>query len=185
MLIVMVRGKKSPKKNLKKIFNFFQKPIDKSSPLCYNIITEGKNPPNEREENKMEEITMFRAEDGKMFEDEDECREYECEVAADKVKGQIALFGESRKPLPFLPQAIDEVFYARIDTEEAFDWFKDTLYDRGAPIEGLYWYDKPDIYMWDADAKIGDTWLSWNKIVEGMNEERNALIQSGILNAWG
>lgn len=133
----------------------------------------------------MEEIRMFRANDGKMFEDEDECQEYECELAAKAVDGQIALFDANRKPLPFLPQAVDDAFYARIDTEEALDWFKDTLYDRGCMTEGLEWYDKPDIYIWDANAKIGDTWLSWNKIVEGMNEERNELIQSGILNAWG
>lgn len=133
----------------------------------------------------MEIMTMFRADDGRMFDDEDECREYECELAADKVKGQIALFDANRKPLPFLPQAVDDAFYARIDTEEALDWFKDMLYERGSMTDGLEWYDKPDIYMWDANAKIGDTWLSWNKIVEGMNEERNELIKFGILNAWG
>lgn len=133
----------------------------------------------------MEKITMFRAEDGKMFDDEDECREYECEIATNAVKGQIALFDANRKPLLLAPEYVDDVFYARIDTEEAFNWFKNALDDIGATIEGLEWYDKPDIYMWDANAKIGDTWLSWNKIVEGMNEERNALIQSGILNAWG
>jgi hypothetical protein len=133
----------------------------------------------------MEEITMFRAEDGKMFNDEDECREYECELAADKVKGQIALFDANRKPLPLIPSQLDDTFYARIDTEEAFEWFKDTVYEQGSMIDGLYWYGKPDIYIWDANTKIGDTWLSWNKIVEGMNEERNELIKSGILNAWG
>lgn len=133
----------------------------------------------------MEEITMFRADDGKMFEDEDECREYEGELAVGKVKGQIALFDETRKPLSLIPQAVDIAFYARIDTEEAFDWFRDTLYERGSMIEGLWWYGKPDIYIWGNEERISDTWLSWNKIVEGMNEERNALIQSGILNAWG
>lgn len=133
----------------------------------------------------MEEIRMFRANDGKMFEDEEECQEYECELALNAVSGQIALFSGSRKPLPLVPQSVEEALYARIDTEEAFNWFKDTLYDREAPIEGLYWYGKPDIYIWDADAIIGDNWLSWNKIVEGMNEERNTLIRSGILNAWG
>lgn len=133
----------------------------------------------------MEEIRMFKADDGKMFEDEDECREYECELAADKVKGQITLFDANRKPLSLLPQAVDEAYYARIDTEEAFDWFKDMLYEQGSMTKGLEWYGKPDIYMWDTNSKIGDTWLSWNKIVEGMNEERNALIQSGILIAWG
>lgn len=133
----------------------------------------------------MEEITMFRTDDGKMFEDEDECYEYESELAANKVKGQIALFDVNRKPLPINPREVDGVFYARIDTEEAFDWFKRALYDRGSIDENLYWYGKPDIYIWDGNEKIGDTWLSWNKIVEGMNEERNALIKSGILNAWG
>ena len=133
----------------------------------------------------MEEIRMFRADDGKMFEDEDECRDYEYEVSLNAVKGQIALFDAQRKPLFLCRQAVDDAFYARIDTEEAFDWFYDQCENRGCMTEGLEWYDKPDIYMWDANAKIGDTWLSWNKIVEGMNEERNALIQSGILNAWG
>lgn len=133
----------------------------------------------------MEEITMFRANDGKMFDDEDECRDYESELAIGAINGQIALFSGSRKQLPLTRQSVDEALYARIDTEEAFDWFKDALYDIGAPTEGLYWYGEPDIYMWDADAIVNDTWLSWNKIVKGMNEERNALIQSGILNAWG
>lgn len=133
----------------------------------------------------MEEITMFRAEDGEMFDDEDECRDYEHGLAADKVKGQIALFDADRKPLPLVRQSIDDAFYARIDTEEAFDWFKDMLYERGSMTDGLEWYGKPDIYLWDPEEKIGSTWLSWNKIVEGMNEERNELIKSGILNAWG
>lgn len=133
----------------------------------------------------MEEITMFRANDGKMFDDEDECYEYEAELAAKVVQGQIALFGATYNPLPLAPEQVDEAFYARIDTEEAFDWFKDTLYNRGSMTEGLYWYGKPDIYLWDVNSKIGDTWLSWNKIVEGITKERNALIQSGILDAWG
>ena len=133
----------------------------------------------------MKEILMFQADDGKMFDDEEECREYEHEVATKAVGGQIALFDAHRKPLPLVRQSVEDVFYARIDTEEAFDWFYDQCENRGCMTEGLYWYDKPDIYIWDANAKIGDVWLSWNKIVEGMNEERNALIQSGILNAWG
>lgn len=133
----------------------------------------------------MKEVLMFQADDGKMFDDEDECREYECEVATKAVNGQIALFGANREPLPFTPEQVNNAFYARIDTEEAFDWFYDQLECGSCMTEGLEWYDKPDIYIWDANAKIGDVWLSWNKIVEGMNEERNALIQSGILNAWG
>ena len=133
----------------------------------------------------MEIMTMFRADDGKMFDDEDECREYEYELAKDAVKGQIALFGVKRNLLSLNRQVIDDTYYARIDTKEAFDWFYDQCENAGCMTDGLEWYGKPDIYLWDAEEKIGSTWLSWNKIVEGMNEERNTLIQSGILNAWG
>ena len=133
----------------------------------------------------MKEIFMYVADDGKMFDDEDECRDYEYEVTTKAIEERIALFSESRKPLPLNRQAVDDAFYARIDTEEAFDWFYDQLETAGYTPNGLIWYGKPDIYIWDKDNKIDNTWVSWNKIVEGMNEERNALIQSGILNAWG
>lgn len=132
----------------------------------------------------MKEITMFQADDGKMFDDEDECRDYEHEVATKAVNGQIALFDMHRKPLSLL-QAVDDAFYARVDTEEALDWFKDALYDQGYTSEGLEWYGKPDIYIWDRNETVNASWLSWNKIVEGMTEERNELIKAGILNAWG
>ena len=126
---------------------------------------------------------MFRANDGKIFENEDECQEYECGLVAKKFGEQIALFDEKRKPLPLTPQAINEIYYAKIDTEVAFNWFRDLLDDRGASISGLRWYGKPDIYLWDEHAIKGYYWLSWNKIVDGIAEERDALIQSGILNA--
>lgn len=133
----------------------------------------------------MEEITMttFRANDGKMFTNEEECREYESELVAKKVGEQISLFDGKRQPLPVTAQATEEAYYARIDTEKAFNWFKDALDEREVSISGLCWYGKPDVYLWDAHNIFGYSWLSWNKIVKGIAEYRDALIQAGILNA--
>ena len=133
----------------------------------------------------MEKITMFKAKDGKIFDDEYDCQEYEFKLSAKSIEGEIALFDSECLPLPLDGCGVDNAFYVRIDTKEAFDWFKDTLYHRGAFTEGLYWYGKPDIYLWDGNRVVDYVWHSWSKIVEGVGKERDKLIQSGIFKAWG
>jgi hypothetical protein len=75
----------------------------------------------------MEVIQQYKASDGKMFDDEDECLEYEAEIAANRYQDNIACLDDNSKPIPlsdvFL-YGISKVYYMKI-SEEGNDNFTD------------------------------------------------------------
>jgi hypothetical protein len=96
----------------------------------------------------MKEIIKYEAFDGTIFEDEDECVEYERLKQNGKFAGQIHFFGFDKKPLKISCEAY-EVYYVIVETVEAAMWWDDFCREEKVerPFEkkpfkpGFYWYD--------------------------------------------
>lgn len=100
----------------------------------------------------IEKIT-YVADDGAEFEDEDECLEYEKLMRFGSVEKDITFWDEHFRRLNIEnPALADKAFYVKIDTENAYDWFNNYLYNEGyttladcithrPKLVGLYFYD--------------------------------------------
>lgn len=101
----------------------------------------------------MTEKIIFIADDGAEFEDEDECLNYEKTLGFDYIKDDITFWDDQFKKLNIEnPNLIDETFYVKIDSEKAYNWFNNLLWEEGfetldkyvshrPKLTGLYFYD--------------------------------------------
>lgn len=68
----------------------------------------------------MEVIEIYEAFDGKRFDDEDECREYEFSIQLENIGDNFKCFNSDLKPIPLstiLTEGLDRVFYIKISGE--------------------------------------------------------------------
>ena len=95
----------------------------------------------------MKEIITYEAFDGTIFDNEDECVEYERLKQSERFVGQIHFFGALKNPLD-LNCNQEDVYYAVVDTTEAAEWWNDICAKEGLekPFKqrtykpGFYWY---------------------------------------------
>ena len=125
----------------------------------------------------MKEISMYVANDGKMFDDEDECRAYEIKQALGNFQDGITLYnykGNKIKINDFNGEAyefngwIDEAYFIKANSEEALEAFTDLCYEYGTDIGGLDWNGEPDIFVYGDLCPMGEIgrWNSWNETVK-------------------
>lgn len=101
----------------------------------------------------MTEKILYIADDGAEFEDEDECLKYEKTLGFDFIKDDITFWDEHFKKLSIDAEDLaDKVFYVKIDSENAYAWFNNLLWEEGfntlekcvsnrTKVTGLYFYD--------------------------------------------
>lgn len=105
----------------------------------------------------MEEITMYKANDGKLFDDVDDCVEYEFELFGKTLKNDLLMFNEDHEQIRLSVDTDYElVHYVVLKTKEAFDYFMERnitlgLSTVGISYLGAYYYNTYS-YEWEAIA---------------------------------
>lgn len=83
----------------------------------------------------MEEVVYWRADDGKIFEDEDECREYEFGLAAEELDGQVFLLDTHFHKLPLSNyHSYTDAYYIFLTEDDTWS----DLYDRWPDFDSYF-----------------------------------------------
>ena len=125
----------------------------------------------------MKEITMFQANDGKMFEDEDECRGYELKETFNGYNKDIALYdyeGHEIKINDFygdyieLNALMNDAYIIKANSADGLEALIDLFREYGIDVGGLEWDGNPDIFIYGdlCPGGYSGEWNSWNKRVE-------------------
>lgn len=121
----------------------------------------------------MEEIIMYRAEDGTMFNDEDKCRAYEAESIICRYEKIIRFWDAEKQPIPLIDiivnGKIDNAFYCQVQRVAA-NYYSDLVDDLSqyAEVNMLYEHEENigDIIFYDETiGRLGD-WVSLDKRAE-------------------
>ena len=121
----------------------------------------------------MEEIIMYRAEDGTMFDDEDKCRGYEAEFVVHKYEKVIKFWDSKKNPIPLIDILIkgrnDECFYFQVQRVAA-RYYSDLVEDLSqyAELDMLYEHENNigDIIFYDERLGRSGGWVSLDKRAE-------------------
>ena len=127
----------------------------------------------------MEEITMYRAEDGKMFNNEDECRAYEVEFVVRKYEKIIKFWDSKKCPISLIDVLTNgknyEFDYFQIQRVAA-NYYSDLVDDLSQYVEldMLYEHEENigDIIFYDETIGRTGDWVSLDKRAE---EARTAI----------
>ena len=79
----------------------------------------------------MIEKTIYIADDGTEFDNEDECLRYESKIALSELGDRILFFDENRRPLELSCDNYEKCFYIVIKDESAISHFISTMEDEG------------------------------------------------------
>lgn len=111
----------------------------------------------------MIEKTMYIANDGKAFDDEEDCREYEARMEFSDILQSVTLFSEDSKVIEFgntlftFNEALDDAVFILIPSylkDERIKHFSDTVYE----LDGKLFPTTTGLYRWDY---IRDEWVSF------------------------
>lgn len=127
----------------------------------------------------MKEITMFQANDGKMFDYEDECRGYELGETFRCYNKDIALYdyeGNEIKINNFygdyieLNDMLNDAYLIKANSADALEALIDLFCEYGIDVGGLEWDGNPDIFIYGdlCPGGYSGEWNSWNERVEVM-----------------
>ena len=111
--------------------------------------------------------TIYKAEDGTLFNDMYECEEYEnkCKVAT--VKGSLIWLNADKEVVPLENLDFDPVFYFKATSKEAIDFMCQILEDNNCDLDGNV-IEGHTIYYWDNRA---DMFVSTNTRIWELQEE--------------
>ena len=112
---------------------------------------------------------IFEAFDGKQFDDEDECRDYELSQEEKEVNGQIILLNQYGGVIAgrVSEADFDRVFTIAVGNEEAVE-FLNKLFDENGTYAPRSGFQTNTVYWWD-DEKI--EWLNVAEKIAELNEE--------------
>lgn len=111
----------------------------------------------------MIEKTMYIANDGKAFENEEDCREYEARMEFSDILQSITLFSEDGKVIEFgntlftFDEALDDAIFILIPSylrDERIKYFSDTV----SELDGKLFPTATGLYRWDYNM---DEWVSF------------------------
>lgn len=111
----------------------------------------------------MIEKTMYIADDGKAFENEEDCREYEARIEFSDILQSIILFSEDGKVIEFgntlftFDEALDDAIFILIPSylrDERIKYFSDTV----SELDGKLFPTATGLYRWDYNM---DEWVSF------------------------
>ena len=97
--------------------------------------------------------TIYKAEDGTLFNDMCECEEYEnkCKVAT--VKDSLIWLNADKEVVPLENLDFDPVFYFKATSKEAIDFMYQILEDNNCELDGNV-IEGHTIYYWDSSAEV-------------------------------
>lgn len=102
----------------------------------------------------MIEKTMYIANDGKAFENEEDCREYEARIEFSDILQSVTLFSEDDKVIEFgntlftFDEALDDAIFILIPSylrDERIKYFSDTV----SELDGKLFPTATGLYRWD------------------------------------
>ena len=111
----------------------------------------------------MIEKTMYIANDGKAFDDEEDCREYEARMEFSDILQSVTLFSEDGKVIEFgntlftFDEALDDAIFILIPSylrDERIKYFSDTV----SELDGKLFPINTGLYRWDYNR---DEWVSF------------------------
>lgn len=116
---------------------------------------------------------IYRAFDGKEFEEENDCLHYEREITANKYKNDIIGLNEGLEEINLFNGMTDffqESYFVLIKTNEAADFIEENSSNRDFYIpsirKGEYYYDKMDDEWKTIDEKLNELYRDIEEITE-------------------
>lgn len=106
----------------------------------------------------METITTYKANDGTIFEDEQDCRAYENSLFFKSIEG-CKFWDVEEQPITSVDVLAQEVVYAYFDSTEHLNQFNDFMEHNGYHGASCVNNAKPGFY-WTED---GDFWTSYDR----------------------
>jgi len=128
----------------------------------------------------MIEKTMYIANDGKAFENEEDCREYEARIEFSDILQSVTLFSEDGKVIEFgntlftFDEALDDAIFILIPSylrDERIKYFSDTV----SELDGKIFPTATGLYRWDWHND-NDGWISFETDVSQMTKQWDALL---------
>ena len=106
---------------------------------------------------------IYKAFDGKIFYDEDDCQHYEEEKKLEKYQDGIKILDSDGNIMPLALENLERAFYLSIKKEECVDFLfeQDIIYPRE---KGIYYYD-------DHCGYVGE----WKKIDDKISQLKEKL----------
>lgn len=123
----------------------------------------------------MKEITKYIAEDGKEFDDEYKCKEYEIELGYNSCKDALKLYDKDNNKIELMLEDsynFDYVCFIVIKSKEAYNWLCDSMLGYyGLTIPKHYDVEEENYncaFYYDFDC---DEWISCKKKIEEYKKE--------------
>lgn len=116
----------------------------------------------------MKEITKYVADDGTIFEDEDECYEYELKLKITNLKDRVRLFDNTLTELPLTAENFEDYYYIAIHDTTAIAEIKaicddnPNIYHPWFPMRGGC-KEEQGLYMYN---ESNETWYNLYTIKE-------------------
>lgn len=105
----------------------------------------------------MKTITYYEAEDGKRFENEDECVAYEFDLQISKFNEKIKIWDADKNPLKFNSNLnLEKIWYIKIDNKAQCEIIDDLHEKAGllAPFDGHYRGNMVGLWWYDGDEFV-------------------------------
>ncbi len=97
--------------------------------------------------------TIYKAEDGTLFNDMCECEEYENKCKVANVKDSLIWLNADKEVVPLEDLDFDPVFYFKATSKEAIDFMYQVLEDNNCELDGDV-IESHIIYFWDNSAEL-------------------------------
>lgn len=118
----------------------------------------------------MKHISYFEAFDGKQFNDEQECFEYELELKAEKLTEDLLLWSHHHDVLPLTSAGYEEAMYVCANTEEAGRYLDDLAGTVGlSPPWGYGNAPRSGKWVYVGDEARGFDWLEFGELEDFYN----------------
>lgn len=118
----------------------------------------------------MTEITKWIADDGKEFEDYDECRDYEIGLELKEISDAVHLYDWQKRPLPLDESHLEDAHYIMIETRSAFNRLEELNDEHfSVNLPSNQGFTSPGLYFWDGDD---DEWKHLEEEITRLVEMR-------------
>lgn len=119
---------------------------------------------------------LFKAIDGTIFNDEDECVEYERGLNVKNRK--IMLYDSKLNLLDYCAHGLETCIYVYVETEEDFDVVYNDLAETGSETYGFDYKENSHFYYWSDDEEwrdIDDEIFYYNQKVEELIKAKDTM----------
>lgn len=98
---------------------------------------------------------IYKAFDGKIFDNEYKCQNYETEKALEEYRKSVKLLDSYGKPIPLTQDGLVECFFINIKNEKFLKWIPEQRFSLPQNI-GIYYYNDKDDRWENLDNKIDE-----------------------------